>query len=360
MKKRASRNSWRLLSLATTAASLLVLVSVCRAGYRPSFSLEECAWNAPDIVLASNQGPAPTVLETWRGELTKAAAIQVLDLPKAPLEVTSRDRTALRKTVGSQQVVLFLKPAPTPPFAPGTNTWVGVSAFGGTQVSAVWIDDGHAYAFLQVRNPGPTQLRALGKDAARFKQETLDIVAAKGLLARAIAIAEPARRVEALEPMAKGKYWHQRHEAIAALGNCGPAAVVCLRQMLRTYGNETGEVTSALARAAGENAGPEMTAVLEEDVAFWKSVAADLPVGWWNNLSSEQKRHQCQSRYCILGPAMGSVVALHYSPARKPVLELRDLWVSLPQLNDKSGLNQITEGCNQALLKLEPAAGAQK
>lgn len=98
-----------------------------------------------------------------------------------------------------------------------------------------------------------------------------------------------------------------------------------------------------------------MTALLKEELAFWRKEAPTLEVGWWNGLKPQAKREQYQNRYGILGPALRTVTELHYVPAREVVQELRDLWVSLPQLNDKSGLNQITEECDKASEALRPS-----
>jgi hypothetical protein len=35
-----------------------------------------------------------------------------------------------------------------------------------------------------------------------------------------------------------------------------------------------------------------------------------------------------------------------YSPATRTAAELRDFWLSLPQLNDPSGLDQMVEECD--------------
>jgi|HubBroStandDraft_5_1064220.scaffolds.fasta_scaffold540831_2 hypothetical protein len=79
------------LQLITIAAALLCVMRAS-AAIRPSFSLEDCAWPATDIVIAA-QGHAPgdalTVIETWRGDLKPGDAIEIAELPVAPIPVST-------------------------------------------------------------------------------------------------------------------------------------------------------------------------------------------------------------------------------------------------------------------------------
>ena len=152
--------------------------------------------------------------------------------------------------------------------------------------------------------------------------------------------------------MTRSKFWHQRGEAFAALGECGPKALPLLRQMLRDDSYDQYQVAPAIIVAAGDDAGREMTEVLQAEVAFWTKAAPTLPQGWWNSLNPEDQRRAYQNRYSLLLPALASIGELRYQPGRAAVQELHDLWVSCPQYDDKAGLNQITEACDKTLDKL--------
>jgi hypothetical protein len=92
---------------------------------------------------------------------------------------------------------------------------------------------------------------------------------------------------------------------------------------------------------------------LKKELAFWQATAPGLPIGWWNSLKPDDQRVYYTQRYGVLAPTIRAVVSQHYTPGREVVLQLRDLWTSLPQLNDKSGLNEMTERCNKALQELQ-------
>jgi hypothetical protein len=204
-----------------------------------------------------------------------------------------------------------------------------------------------------MENPGPSELWVRNENEAELKRATDDLLAAKDALAKVIAIADPSDRAIALLPMTKGKYWHQRKESLAAMGDCGPAALPALHGLLREHGGDTSDLTTAIGRAARDDAGREMTTLLGEELAFWRKEAPALPIGWWNHLQPESRLTLYRSRYGILGPAMTKLSDLHYLPARDVVRDLRDLWLSLPQLNDKSGLDQITEQADKLLRTLD-------
>jgi hypothetical protein len=303
-------------------------------------------------VIASQQDNSVKVLETWKGTLVEGAVIQVLELPASPLEVATWEENAAPKMVSGKRMVLFLKHADKAIASPTGETWVGASTWG-ARASSVWIEAGQAYAFSQRINPGPSALWPMGNES-KLMQETLDILVAQTALEKTKALPDATQRASALQPMTTGKYWLQCQEAIAAMGECGAPALPLLHQILKKNGNNSSDVTTALARAARENAGAEMTALLKEELVFWEKEASGLPVGWWNSLNPQDRRQRLQNRYGILQPAIKTVTDLHYLPATKVVNELRDLWISLPQLNDQWGLDKITEACNKALQTLSP------
>ncbi len=251
--------------------------------------------------------------------------------------------------------MLFIKHAAKTETQPAADDWVGVSPYGGTQVSAVWMEAGHAYAFQQLHNPGPTELRELPDDEEKFKQETMEILAAKDALHRAILLADPGMALGASADD------HEQQLVPAARGDCGgrgvwPPALPVLRRPLLDGGGDSVLITGALIHAAGENPGAEMTLLLSHEVAFWRKEAPGLPVGWWNKLEPAERRERLLNHFMILNPALTALAGLQFEPARPVVREFRDLWTSMPQLNEPGG-SEIPPLCDKILHVTERTAG---
>src|SRR5207247_1756420 len=99
--------------MSVRCAILFVLATTVRgwATILPSFWLEDCAWNATEIVVAKQGETSCTILETWRGGLAKGDQIKVIDLPVAPLRVSDDwSNRPMGKMISGKRVVLYLKP----------------------------------------------------------------------------------------------------------------------------------------------------------------------------------------------------------------------------------------------------------
>jgi hypothetical protein len=118
--------------------------------------------------------------------------------------------------------------------------------------------------------------------------------------------------------------------------------------MLRDDRYDQADLVRAIAGAAGPQAGKELTAILQEELAYWKAMGPKLKAGWWNADPAEP-REALRNRYTILDTDLRVLASLSYQPARDIVTQIRAFWSSLPQLNDKSGLDQIIEECDKVL-----------
>ena len=89
--------------------------------------------------------------------------------------------------------------------------------------------------------------------------------------------------------------------------------------------------------------GDELNRRFERDVAFWERTGPPLRQGWWNEdptPNSPLRNRYGQTYRLVIG-----LEQIHYAGALNTATELRDLWRSLPQLNDPSGLNQMVQAC---------------
>jgi hypothetical protein len=109
-----------------------------------------------------------------------------------------------------------------------------------------------------------------------------------------------------------------------------------------------------LVKAGGKDVGRELTIMLEQELAFWQKTGPQLPLGWWNGGGlpwAEVER--LRNRYSVTLEAVRGIGVARYREGQKVVTTLRDYWRSLPQLEDRSGLDQMSQECDRLLAALE-------
>ena len=351
----------RLKPLSVITLLLLAAAPAARAGIRPSFSLEYCSWNATHVLVATEGEKIDgdlTVLESWKGDLAPGEAVHVPGLA-AFREKSSRlvnkpfgDGTAAPPLyVTGDRMVLFLRQRPKAGAA-GVRAWEPASR-DGINVSVLWVEGGKAYAFVQVINPGDSILIDYGPEG-KIRDAFSEIDAEHASLERAAAVKNASARAEALEPFTAHELFLAREAAFEALRRCGRAALPVLLRVLhdQTRLKTHGEVIEALAEIGGQEVGEELTAVVGEELDFWKATAPGLRPGWWNEMNRPETE-TLRERYSKLYQALNGLQKLRYAGSREVVTELRDFWRSLPQLDDRSGLNQMSEACDAVIGKLK-------
>src|SRR5262245_46364145 len=143
---------------------ILLSASQARAGIRPSFDLDTSAWNATDIVVATEGKKIDgvfRVLETWKGDLSVGDTISIPALASFGPE-TSRVVSDLRYqkekgpriVVSGDRMVLFLK---REPHQSATETgggsslssnsirWKPTGVFDDFNVSVTWMEEGKSF-----------------------------------------------------------------------------------------------------------------------------------------------------------------------------------------------------------------------
>jgi hypothetical protein len=362
------RRGWQAAFLILTCVGFAPEV---RAGIRPSFLLVDCSWSATHVVVVS-QGEKLDgnfqVVESWKGDLKKGSRLKIKELaafaPKATRAIEARDKKRNPPPpthVSGSRMILFLKKNVAPAKAregekaagkEGEISWAPAGFFKDVRVSVAWVEHGETYGFVQIMNPGPSALISLESTEKQMRGHVLEICKTQEALGKASALPDPTRRAEALVPFVHSERFQVRHEAFNALGGCGEAALPSLRKMLQdpSLAGKHGAVVKALAQAGGERVGPELTKLVEVELAFWKKTAPGLQVGWWggNNLTEAEQQH-LQNRYGKVLEAIYALEKIRFSGCRNAVTAFRDYWRSLPQLEDRSGLNQMSEACDSLL-----------
>ena len=352
-------------------AALLSFTPITYAGIRPSFGLDHCTWHATHVVVATEGDKIDgrlIVLESWRGDLRPGEVISIPELASFKSQSSREIKTGPfaiksdepKRYVTSSRMILFLKKKAE---APETSTnledksrasdqWEPASREG-INVSVLWIEGDHAFAFIQVMNPGDSILTYYRDSEKEIRDRAFEVMHLQETENAAVAIEDESRRAEALVAFALSDLYYARDLAFAELQKCGKAALPVLRRMLRdqTILKAHSEVIKSLAVAGGDEVADELTTVVREELTFWKETGPRLRHGWWNDIN-ELETEVLRNRYSKVLEALYSLRKLKVASCKEVVIEFRDFWRSLPQLEDKSGLNQMSEECDKILLAL--------
>jgi Surface antigen variable number repeat len=345
------------------------------AGIRPSFNLETCSWNATDIVVATEGKRIDgvfSVLESWKGDLNPGDTIRVPELAsfqpepsRAISDAWYQKEKSPHLVVTGERMILFLKrdsheSAPetdngNPRSAPSIN-WRSASFFDEMNVSVVWIEQGQAFGFVQMMNPGPSLLIRLGASEDELKNRVLEVKDIQALFVQAAAIAEPAKKAAALEPFAHHSLHLARDAAFGELKKCGKAALPVMRRMLADDSllDSHAHLVEVMAEAGKSDVGADLTALIEKDLEFWKRTGPVLKKGWWNGegFDSLEAVEPLRDRYGRDYDALLALTKTPYWASEAIVTEFRNLWRSLPQL-EEIGSDQLSKAVDQVLRELD-------
>jgi hypothetical protein len=354
---------------------IVTLVLACPAfsGIRPSFRLDYSSWHATHIVLVATTSTDGTfeVLDSWKGDLKVGQRVVVPELrpsskavpiplyPKSWSEAVAGGVTEMipKLPVGSR-MILFLKSEEQHPSTSKSGkseySWKPADIFGEMKTSVLWIDGDHVSQFVQLMNPGPSVFFEFPGSEHKVRDRVIEIDEAQRELTVSVAESEGTVRAERLKPYVHSDILPARLFALEELGKFGPEAVPTILAMLDdpSFGAEADGLIKALVRAGGETVGEELNSRLRRELAFWKTAGPNLTQGWWNQ--DLNRGTPLRGRYSQTYELIIALESTHYSPARKTAIELRDLWRSLPQLNDPSGLNQIAEECDKLISQFLP------
>lgn len=359
-------------------AFVLLPAGLAHARLMPSFHLESCAMNATDIVVADEGETIDgelTVLEVWTGGLKPGATIH---LPGLERFAHQNPRTEHRFWIGrpgdeqepvivdGRRMVLFLKRVPEqdkqesaapPKDVEEADVWTHASRWGDIGASVAWVHEKKTFAYQQVVNPGPSALNALPYSEKAMKERTLAITKARDILTSLLESADPSAAAATTLSYLDSEFYAIRMQALGMLGELGDAALPKLRSILKdpkrlAYFSHT---VKAMEQAGGERVLDDMIRIVDEELGYWKKNAPGLDQGWWNGKGelSIDRLGELRSRYSYVLEALR--VLEQYAPedSRPAVQAFRDYWRSMPQLEDKSALDQMSETCDKVLAVLD-------
>ena len=168
-------------------------------------------------------------------------------------------------------------------------------------------------------------------------------------LMKVSAMEDGAARAEGLKVYVRSDILEAQQLALSELRKSGPKALPAIREMLSdpAFADEGAELVKAFAEAGGESVGEELDLRLQEQVRFWQATAPTLSVGWWNQDATP--RAPLRERYMQTLQLVLALEHVHYQPASTTAEKLGNLWRSLPQLNDPSGLDQMATECDKLM-----------
>lgn len=312
------------------------------------------------------------VIESWKGNLipgdqltvpelippTDAASISHYPKQTGPIgtSVSGLGDKLPRQPAGSRMVLFLKRHTPEASYPKNLSTvsgWHSSDLLNDMKASVVWIDGAQLYRFVQVLNPGPSVLTAWEMPLAKVKERVAEIDGLQRNLAEAVSVTDGGTRAERLRPYVATAVFPAQQYALEELGKCGPSALPTIREMLDdpSFFDEGEDLIEIYIKTGGETVGKELNTLLEQELSFWQSTGPSLAMGWWNqdpSVHAPLRQRYDQTLKLILG-----LEHTHYAPALNTAAQLRDLWRSLPQLNDPSGLDQMARDCDELIARLQ-------
>lgn len=352
---------------------LLAIAIPVDAGIRASFSLDRCSWNATHIALVKTipKDGVFSVVESWKGNLKPGDLLEVPGLkpnkdavaissyPKPP-GFNSQDWDGIseqipRQPVGSRMILFLKKKEQSGAASPSEGNTTGTQwepAGSGMTVSALWIDGGKGFCFQQRMNPGPSALAECWQfpmapsDVAVFTVRIQRVLQVQKYLAETVAMKNhPEVRADRLGGIALGDVWEAQREALDALGKSGTVALPEILQVMdKPPVPYDGNITiRAFVEAAGKDRGELLHARLQQDLIYWKAVGPTLTPNWLDQLV--EPGASLFVKFDETKLLIAELDKERYSPAAQTAAELRDFWVSQPQLYDpKWGERDLRSG----------------
>lgn len=350
---RERRRDMRLnLAFRPLVECLILLAPVpLHAGLPRIFNLDRYSWDATHIVLVETTSDDAifSVLESWKGDLKPGQSIDVPELKPngnvVPIwnyeTAQGLDESKLsgqipKQPIGSQ-MILFLKKEKDD--VGSSVKWAAVS-FNGMKESALWIHGGRAFCFQDWKIPAVgvlspcIQWPARSSDVAVFTIRIQEVLQAQRDLADTLELKDSGWRAEKLGIVALGDLYPAQKEAIDALGKAGTIALPEILQVMdKPPGIYDGdELIHVFVEAAGKDSGKQLHARLQQDVIYWKTVGPTLTRDWLDQLFVVPSPLFVKFKETTL--LIRELDRERYSPASQTITELREFWVSQPQLYD--------------------------
>lgn len=296
----------------------------------PSFDVRACAWEATEIVLATEGDEIDgrfTVLETWYGDLEAGDQVEVGGLARfAGKEARTLSSGFLGPdpalgTVSCDEVVLFLTREGEAFRGAHPTKWKARD-----EVSAAWIEGAKAYGMRQQINPGPLGLTDLWMRRWDLRAVSQDVVAAREVFEAAVHVTDPALRARISLALLPAVGARARKELIGSLEGAGTEAFDVVRGISSqpTHRDLYRLLDPLLVQLDPERAAAVFAARLDAELEVFRARLDRLSPGWWNDPELEPRdRRDLQDHYGRIRSMLSALEA---------VLEGTDLGAALPAI----------------------------
>lgn len=345
-----------------------ILSSLCMfAGIRPSFYLESCVWNATEILVLAPTGHAGSfkVVETIKGDPQPGAMLE-LDGLRPTSGATGKLRDLIATDIhnifdqqgwfqgippireGDRVMVFLRRPGAPPEWSPNnvsikTDDWQPANNMGDLQTSAIWIQDGSLYGFLQTMNPGPTHLVMMQESEVELRKQIQAVIQLRDAMDRAVVTSDPVERSRQLTALFRSGNVFARASSLQKLERGGEAGTAALLDLL-TDQSLLGWHQDILGALVEQHVSDDRFGkFLSEETDYWSTACRTLRPGWWNDMTRWPEVEILRNHYTRSYALLRAIYELNLTAALPVVKEFDAVWAACPPLEPLEKTNQIKD-----------------
>ena len=286
---------------------------------------------------------------------SKRLAELVADYQSHPFEPGSRFEGPPPAQQGDRLVVFLLRPGAFPEYNPrpdlpvNTDGWQPAQLEGDFLTSAIWIQDGKLYDYVQTMNPGPTHLVVYRESEASVRNQIAAILKLRAAIDRATLTSDPVERSRQLVALVRsgnvagGTFARLSGlRKLAAGGESETNALLGLLSDESLLGWHQDIIQALVGKPMAESRFGEF---LSQETEYWSNTCGPLKPGWWNeinNPSNELWRNHYTRAYALLE-------AIQAQKLSEPTLQIRRfavVWSRCPALEGRGEKDQMAEQLN--------------
>ena len=337
------------------------------AAIRPSFYLESCVWNATEILVLAPTGHAGSfkVVETIKGDPQPGAMLELDGLRPTP-DASGKLRDLIPTDVhnifdqqgwfqgippigeGDRVIVFLRRPGAPPEWSPNnvsikTDDWQPANNMGDLQTSAIWIQDGRLYEFLQTMNPGPTHLVMMQKSEEELRKQIQAVMQLRDAMDRAVATSDAVERSRQLAALFRSGNVFARASSLQKLERGGEAGTAALLDLL-TDQSLLGWHQDILGALVEQHVSDDRFGkFLSEETDYWSTACRTLRPGWWNDMTRWPEVEVPRNHYTRSYALLRAIYELNLTAALPVVKEFDAVWAACPPLEPLEKTNQIKD-----------------